>query len=98
MEHYLNLLIKTIFIENIALSFFLGMCTYLAVSKKVETSLGLGVAVIVVHLHHLSGKLPLMLLESTGFTVVDRRQCIRMTRRDAAPDQWWLKHSIRNIS
>ncbi|MGL4350552.1 MAG: NADH:ubiquinone reductase (Na(+)-transporting) subunit E [Aeromonas sp.] len=48
MEHYLSLLIKSIFIENLALSFFLGMCTFLAVSKKVKTSIGLGIAVIVV--------------------------------------------------
>jgi Na+-transporting NADH:ubiquinone oxidoreductase subunit E len=48
MEHYLSLLVKTIFIENIALSFFLGMCTFLAVSKKVDTALGLGIAVVVV--------------------------------------------------
>jgi len=48
MEHYINILIKSIFIENLALSYFLGMCTFLAVSKKVETSLGLGLAVIVV--------------------------------------------------
>ena len=48
MEHYLSLLIRSIFIENLALSFFLGMCTFLAVSKKVKTSMGLGVAVIVV--------------------------------------------------
>ncbi len=48
MEHYISLLVKTIFIENIALSFFLGMCTFLAVSKKVSTAMGLGVAVIVV--------------------------------------------------
>jgi Na+-transporting NADH:ubiquinone oxidoreductase subunit E len=48
MEHYLNLFIKAVFIENLALSFFLGMCTFLAVSKKVTTSLGLGVAVIFV--------------------------------------------------
>jgi Na+-transporting NADH:ubiquinone oxidoreductase subunit NqrE len=48
MEHYLSLLIRSIFIENMALSFFLGMCTFLAVSKKVKTSFGLGVAVIVV--------------------------------------------------
>ena len=46
-EHYLNLLIKAIFIENLALAFFLGMCTFLAVSKRVKTSLGLGLAVIV---------------------------------------------------
>jgi Na+-transporting NADH:ubiquinone oxidoreductase subunit E len=48
MEHYLSLLIKSIFIENMALAFFLGMCTFLAVSKKVDTAIGLGVAVIVV--------------------------------------------------
>ncbi|NCB56618.1 MAG: NADH:ubiquinone reductase (Na(+)-transporting) subunit E [Gammaproteobacteria bacterium] len=48
MEHYLSLFVKSIFIENLALSFFLGMCTFLAVSKKVKTALGLGIAVIVV--------------------------------------------------
>ncbi len=47
-EEYLSLFIKSIFIENMALAFFLGMCTYLAVSKKVDTSFGLGVAVVVV--------------------------------------------------
>jgi len=48
MEHYLSLFVKTIFIENLALTFFLGMCTFLAVSKKVSTALGLGIAVIFV--------------------------------------------------
>lgn len=48
MEHYLGLLIKAMFVENMALSFFLGMCTFLAVSKKIETALGLGIAVIVI--------------------------------------------------
>lgn len=48
MEYYLSLFIKSVFIENMALAFFLGMCTFLAVSKKVETAIGLGVAVIVV--------------------------------------------------
>lgn len=48
MEHYINLFIQASFIDNMALSFFLGMCTFLAVSKKVSTSLGLGIAVIVV--------------------------------------------------
>ena len=48
MEHYLSLLVRAIFIENMALSFFLGMCTFSAVSKKVKTSFGLGVAVTVV--------------------------------------------------
>ncbi|MGE4319295.1 MAG: NADH:ubiquinone reductase (Na(+)-transporting) subunit E [Deferribacterales bacterium] len=48
MEAYLSLFIKSIFIENMALSFFLGMCTFIAVSKKVETAFGLGIAVVVV--------------------------------------------------
>ncbi len=48
IEHYLSLFIKAIFIENMALAFFLGMCTYLAVSKKVDTAIGLGVAVVFV--------------------------------------------------
>ena len=46
--HYFTILIRSIFVENLALSFFLGMCTYLAVSKRVETATGLGIAVIVV--------------------------------------------------
>lgn len=48
MEHYLSLFIRSIFIENMALSLFLGMCTFLAVSKKVKTAMGLGIAVVVV--------------------------------------------------
>jgi Na+-transporting NADH:ubiquinone oxidoreductase subunit E len=48
LETYLSLFVKSIFIENMALSFFLGMCTFLAVSKKVDTAMGLGIAVIVV--------------------------------------------------
>ncbi len=48
IEHYISLFIKSIFIENMALAFFLGMCTFLAVSKKVEIAVGLGVAVTVV--------------------------------------------------
>ncbi|MDO4675111.1 NADH:ubiquinone reductase (Na(+)-transporting) subunit E [Anaerobiospirillum succiniciproducens] len=50
VEHYLSLLVKSIFIENMALAFFLGMCTFLAVSKKVTTSAGLGAAVIMVQM------------------------------------------------
>ena len=41
MEHYINLLITSVFIENMALSFFLGMCTFLAVSKKIEIAIGI---------------------------------------------------------
>ncbi|CAB0149501.1 Na(+)-translocating NADH-quinone reductase subunit E [Pseudidiomarina piscicola] len=48
MEAYISLFIKSVFVENLALSFFLGMCTFLAVSKKVSTAFGLGIAVIVV--------------------------------------------------
>ncbi|MCA9319977.1 MAG: NADH:ubiquinone reductase (Na(+)-transporting) subunit E [Planctomycetes bacterium] len=48
MGHYLSILSKSIFSENLALSFFLGMCTFLAVSKTVKTALGLGVAVIAI--------------------------------------------------
>ncbi len=48
MEHYISLAVKSIFVENILLAFFLGMCSFLAVSKKVETAFGLGFAVIFV--------------------------------------------------
>ena len=47
-EHYLSLFVTTVFIENIALSVFLGMCTFIAISKKIDAAFGLGVAVIVV--------------------------------------------------
>jgi Na+-transporting NADH:ubiquinone oxidoreductase subunit E len=48
MEHYIILFIKAVFVENMALYFFLGMCTFLALSKKLETAIGLGIAVVVV--------------------------------------------------
>jgi Na+-transporting NADH:ubiquinone oxidoreductase subunit E len=48
MQHLINLLIKTIFVENVIFAFFLGMCSYLAVSKKIQTAFGLGLAVIFV--------------------------------------------------
>ncbi len=48
MEHYVNLAVKAVFVENMALAFFLGMCSFLAVSRQVKTALGLGVAVIFV--------------------------------------------------
>lgn len=48
MADYVNLFIRAAFVENLALSFFLGMCTFLAISKRVETAFGLGVAVVVV--------------------------------------------------
>ena len=48
VEPYLGLLLKAVFIENLALAYFLGMCTFLAVSKDVRTAIGLGIAVIVI--------------------------------------------------
>ena len=48
IEAYLGLFLKAVFVENLALAFFLGMCTFLAVSKNVKTAIGLGIAVIVI--------------------------------------------------
>lgn len=48
MEAYFNLFIEAAFVENLALSFFLGMCTFLAISKRVDTAIGLGLAVVAV--------------------------------------------------
>ncbi len=48
VEAYLNIFMKSVFVENMALAFFLGMCTFLAVSKEVQTAFGLGIAVVVV--------------------------------------------------
>ena len=48
MAEYVNLFIRAAFVENLALTFFLGMCTFLAISKRIETAIGLGLAVIAV--------------------------------------------------
>ena len=48
LEQYLSLFMRAVFVENLALAFFLGMCTFLAVSKNVKTAIGLGIAVIVI--------------------------------------------------
>ncbi|TWV83010.1 NADH:ubiquinone reductase (Na(+)-transporting) subunit E [Moraxella sp. VT-16-12] len=48
MGHYISLFITSVFIENMALAFFLGMCTFIAISKKISTAIGLGIAVVVV--------------------------------------------------
>ena len=48
IEAYLGLFLRSVFVENLALAFFLGMCTFLAVSKNVKTAIGLGIAVIVI--------------------------------------------------
>lgn len=47
MGHYFDIIFRSVFIENLPLTFFLGMCTFLAISKKVETAVGLGLAVII---------------------------------------------------
>ncbi len=48
VEHYISLFVKAVFVENMALAFFLGMCTFLAISKKIQAASGLGIAVVVV--------------------------------------------------
>ena len=63
MQEYINIFIKAIFVENMALAFFLGMCTFMACSKKVETAVGLGFAVIFV----LGITVPLNNLVYNGF-------------------------------
>ena len=48
MEHYFSLIVKNVFVENILLAYFLGMCSFLACSKKMQTAMGLGMAVVFV--------------------------------------------------
>jgi Na+-transporting NADH:ubiquinone oxidoreductase subunit E len=48
MEHYLSIFLKAVFVENMALAFFLGMCTFIAISKNVKTAIGLGIAVTII--------------------------------------------------
>jgi len=48
MSHFIDMFFRAVFLENLALAYFLGMCTFLAVSKQVKTTIGLGIAVIVV--------------------------------------------------
>lgn len=50
MEHFLSLLVRSVFIENMALAFFLGMCSFMAMSKKINAAIGLGIAVVFVQL------------------------------------------------
>ena len=50
MSDFANIVLRAMFLENLALVFLLGMCTYIAVSKRVATAIGLGIAVIVVQL------------------------------------------------
>src|SRR5690625_566100 len=48
MNHYLSIFVSSVFIENMALAYFLGMCTFLAISKQIGAAFGLGIAVVVV--------------------------------------------------
>lgn len=48
MQDFINIFVRSVFIENLALAYFLGMCTFLAVSKQIKTAIGLGIAVVVV--------------------------------------------------
>ncbi len=58
MDYYVNLFIQSIFVENLALAFFLGMCTFLAVSKNINTAFGLGMTVLVVMVIAISPQQP----------------------------------------
>ncbi len=48
MEHFISLLVRSVFVDNMVFAFFLGMCSFLAVSKSVKTAIGLGIAVVFV--------------------------------------------------
>jgi len=50
MGHYIDIILRSIFLENLPLSFFLGMCTFLAISKQVKAAIGLGSAVLVLQI------------------------------------------------
>lgn len=50
MSHYIDIIFRSIFLENLPLSFFLGMCTFLAISKQVKSAIGLGAAVLVIQM------------------------------------------------
>ena len=65
MEHFISLFVRSIFVDNMIFAFFLGMCSYLAVSKTVKTSFGLGVAV----LSHSCSSSPFPL------TICSKRRC-----------------------
>ena len=58
LESYLSIFINAVFIENIALSVFLGMCTFIAISKKIDAAIGLGIAVIVITVSYTHLTLP----------------------------------------
>ena len=73
MEHFISLLVRSIFVDNMVFAFFLGMCSYLAVSKSVKTAIGLGIAVVFVQLITLPVNylLQVHVLSADGITGVD---------------------------
>ena len=73
MEHFLSLFVRSVFIENMALAFFLGMCSFLAMSKKINAAIGLGIAVIVVQTITVPANNLILtyLLKEDGVTGVD---------------------------
>jgi Na+-transporting NADH:ubiquinone oxidoreductase subunit E len=66
LEQYLSLFMRAVFVENLALAFFLGMCTFLAVSKNVKTAIGLGIAVIVIQTITVPGEQPDLSVPAEG--------------------------------
>jgi Na+-transporting NADH:ubiquinone oxidoreductase subunit E len=90
MDGYISLFVKAVFIENLALAFFLGMCTFLAVSKKISTAMGLGIAVMIVQtitvpannlIYHTllkEGALGWMGLDSVDLSFLSLLSCIGM--------------------
>lgn len=73
MEHFISLLVRSVFVDNMVFAFFLGMCSYLAVSKSVKTAIGLGIAVVFVQVITLPVNylLQTKVLAADGITGVD---------------------------
>ena len=73
MEHFFSLLVRSIFVDNMVFAFFLGMCSFLAVSKSVKTAIGLGIAVVFVQVITLPVNylLQVYVLAADGITGVD---------------------------
>ena len=72
MENLLNIFVRSIFIDNMIFAYFLGMCSYLAVSKTVKTSFGLGIAVIFVLFITVPVSVRQLCVETRRFTMVAR--------------------------
>ena len=68
MESVLSLATKAMFVENMALAYFLGMCSFLAVSKKVKTAVGLGFAVVFVLVGSSFTRLPIYVISFPNLT------------------------------